>query len=112
MSNTYFVSTLRPHLFCVTTPDYENENETLRDATSGGSIERRTHSHGLCPQVVDDLSRDPMVMFENVDHVSITSTCQNAFKEGNDIIVFPLPGFQYSFLFAETSGTIELHSAT
>ena len=66
------------------------------------SSARRTNSHGLCPQFVDDLSRDPMVMFENVDHVSITSTGQNAFKEGNDIILFSLPGFQYSFLFAET----------
>ena len=66
------------------------------------SSSRQTNYHGLRPQFLDDLSRDPMVMFENVDNVSITSTRQNAFKEGNDIIVFSLPGFQYSFLFAET----------
>ena len=34
---------------------------------------------GQCPQFVDDLSRDPGVMFENVDHMSITSTRQNTF---------------------------------
>ena len=42
-------------------------------------VGHRVIDSGQCPQFVDDLSGDPMVMFENVDHVSITSTRQNTF---------------------------------
>ena len=43
---------------------------------------------GLCPQFVDGLSVDPRVMFEKVDHLTITVTRQNTFQEGKEWIVF------------------------
>ena len=37
---------------------------------------------GQCSQFVNGLSVDPRVMFEKVDHLTITVTCQNTFQEG------------------------------
>ena len=42
----------------------------------------RDLASGMGPQFVNDLSGDPMVMFENVDYLSIIVTSQHSLQEG------------------------------
>ena len=42
----------------------------------------RDIASGLCPQFINELSIDPMVMSEKLDHLSITVTSQNSLQEG------------------------------